>query len=319
MSSNELNSSQPSADERCPECGELVGHEWISYRRDPAEPQALRWHIGGIVRAEPRRRRGKRSEEPTVEPASAAPVAALRRENVREFRYPDDLNVFFHQTCAPKVRLPEKLERELVSCLADLLVKDLLMTHGSWEGVQKALASGEPNDSSAMLEPVAATVKNPVDEAGVLLSGGEVHRYERRHKSNARDVINYEIDMMEHSASRVLEKAPDLTDNDQFLYLEAFLLHFRILLEFFGKPDKRYPDNLYFQKPETCEVDPPKEVLAKTRKLAASLHAKWGPKLNKFLAHPTEPRYTTSRDWTVEEMREEMRGLVSYWRDCGGG
>jgi hypothetical protein len=145
-----------------------------------------------------------------------------------------------------------------------------------------------------------------------------MYRYERRLKSNARDVINYKIDMMEYSATRLLASEPDLANYDQFVFLEAFLLHFRILLEFFGKPDKRFTDNLYFQKPETCAVDPTQETLEASRKLAASLHARWGHKLNKFLAHLTEPRYTASRDWVVEEMRNEMRALVACWQESGG-
>lgn len=126
---------------------------------------------------------------------------------------------------------------------------------------------------------------------------------------NARDVIDYEIDMMERSAARVLDNLPDHSDFDQFILLEAFLLHFRILLEFFAEPDRRQRDNLYFQRPETCGVSPSRETLEAAKNLAASLQAKWGQKLNKFLAHPTEPRYTTSRGWPVEEMRGRCERL----------
>lgn len=145
-----------------------------------------------------------------------------------------------------------------------------------------------------------------------------MHQYERRSKSNARDVIDYEIAMMEHSASRVLGGPPD-GSFDQFAFLESFLLHCRILLEFFGRPNTKYTDNLYFQKPVTCDVDPSDEMLDAVRKLATKLESRWGQKLNKFLAHPTEPRYTTARSWPVEEMRDEMRGLIGYWRACTGG
>ncbi len=146
-----------------------------------------------------------------------------------------------------------------------------------------------------------------------------MHQYERRSKSNARDVIDYEIEMMEHSAARVLSRPPNRSDFDQFAFLEAFLLHFRILLEFFGKPEARYRDNLYFQKPQTCDVDPSEETLDAVKKLAANLETRWGWKLNKFLAHPTEPRYTTTRSWAVQEMRDDMRALVAHWRSsCRG-
>jgi hypothetical protein len=101
---------RPSAEDRCAEGGELVGHEWVCYRRDPADPQSLRWHFGGVVRAR------KVVEKPPIYPP---------RENVRDFRYPDDLDVFFHRACAPRVELPEKLKEELAGILAKALVEDM--------------------------------------------------------------------------------------------------------------------------------------------------------------------------------------------------
>ncbi len=141
-----------------------------------------------------------------------------------------------------------------------------------------------------------------------------MRHYERPPKGSAKDVVDYEIDMMEHCATRVLAGGQDAGNHDQFAFLEAFLLHFRILLEFFGKPNERYKDNVYFQLPLTCEISPAGETLQSVEKLAATLEAKWGRKLNKFLAHPTQLRYTTSRSWPVEEMRDQMRALVAHWK-----
>jgi hypothetical protein len=143
MPNGKPDSGRPSAEDCCAECGELVGDEWVSYRRDPADPQTLRWHFGGVVRAQPRNGRRKPIEKAASDPLPPVVARKPPRENVRDFRYPDDLDVFFHRTCAPKMKLPEKLERELASILADILVADLLKTHGSWEGVRKALASGQ--------------------------------------------------------------------------------------------------------------------------------------------------------------------------------
>jgi hypothetical protein len=142
------------------------------------------------------------------------------------------------------------------------------------------------------------------------------HQYERSVKTSAKDVIDYEIVMMEHCATRVLHHPPDVSDRDQLVCLEAFLLHFRVLLEFFGKPDRRHKDNLYFQRPQTYAAYPSEEAIEAASRHAANLEAKWGQRLNKFLAHPTERRYTTRRSWPVEEMRMEMRTLVNYWHNC---
>jgi hypothetical protein len=74
--------------------------------------------------AEPKRRRGKAREESSARAPEPPRVAPLR-ENVREFRYPQDLEVYFHRNCAPRVELPEKVKQELVDILAKALVDDL--------------------------------------------------------------------------------------------------------------------------------------------------------------------------------------------------
>jgi hypothetical protein len=139
--------------------------------------------------------------------------------------------------------------------------------------------------------------------------------FERPPKVEARDVIDYEIEMMEHCASRLLKSQtpPDTLSQDQLAFLEGFLLHFRILLEFFGKPSNQYQDNLYFQRPETYGLTPSAANLAAARAGARKLHSEWNEKLNKFLAHPTERRYTTKRSWQVKKMLEDMHELTALW------
>lgn len=147
------------------------------------------------------------------------------------------------------------------------------------------------------------------------MSGRETETFERPAKATARDVIDYEIAMMEHCCSRALESHRPKLSADDLAFLEAFLLHFRILLEFFGKPGP-FPDNLHFQKPETCGALVSDEVRSAVAAHASAMEEKWGQRLNKFLAHPTQKRYTTKRDWPIEEMRGEMRQLVRHWGNC---
>ena len=54
----------------------------------------------------------------------------------------------------------------------------------------------------------------------------------------------------------------------------------------------------------------------KVAELTPPLHERWNKSLNKFLAHPTERRYTTPRSWPVEEMRDAMRELIAVWRQA---
>lgn len=82
-------------------------------------------HFGGIVRTGP------------VEPR---PDTAKR--SVRDFRYPDDLGVFFHPRCAPKVNLPEKMQQEIAKILAEALVADYQKTLPRWEPVRRRFTSG---------------------------------------------------------------------------------------------------------------------------------------------------------------------------------
>jgi len=91
---------RPSRDDRCRQCGEVVGDEWISYRQKADDPQPLVRHFAGVIKAGP------------IEPKLKTP-----ERTARDFRYPDDLDVFFHSWCAPKVHLPEKLQRKSLKYL----------------------------------------------------------------------------------------------------------------------------------------------------------------------------------------------------------
>jgi hypothetical protein len=115
---------RPSAEDRCAECGDLVGDEWESYRQDLVDPETVIRHFGGIVVA--KRGRSKVMEAASSdEPETGGAKADVPKRSMREFRYPEDLNVFFHRTCAPQLELPEKLREEIASILADLLVAEI--------------------------------------------------------------------------------------------------------------------------------------------------------------------------------------------------
>jgi hypothetical protein len=95
-----------------------VGDEWACFRQDPAEPQKLLKSFSGIVLAGP------------VEPKADRP-----KRTIRDFRFPDDLGVFFHSWCAPRVRLPE----EVVKLVAEILVADYKKTLLRWAAVRQSL------------------------------------------------------------------------------------------------------------------------------------------------------------------------------------
>ena len=107
----------PSSQDRCGECGGAVCEAWVSFRNNPDDAQTLIKHFGGIVRAWPEE---SQRDRPT--------------RSDREFRYPEDLGVFFHPWCAPKVKLSEKMEREIVAILARVIVADMRRHPERWAG-----------------------------------------------------------------------------------------------------------------------------------------------------------------------------------------
>ncbi len=115
---------RPSRDDRCAECGEVLGDQgWVCYRSDPADPQNLIKHFGGIVKTGP--------EEPP---------ALVRAETVRSLRVPQDLGSFFYPACAPRADLSEAVRNSIAELLAKLLVAEYGRAEERWANV-KAVAT----------------------------------------------------------------------------------------------------------------------------------------------------------------------------------
>jgi hypothetical protein len=73
--------------------------------------------------------------------------------------------------------------------------------------------------------------------------------YFRREKESNAATVLYEIDMLRFARERLLSPARWFEACDEWLYLEAFLLHYRNLIEFFGK--KRHgPGDLSILRPD---------------------------------------------------------------------
>ena len=115
---------RPSSHDRCAECGDVVADAWVLYAQKPEDPQSLISHFGGIIKAGP------------VEPKLKRP-----KQTARDFRYPEDLGVFFHSWCAPRVELPEKLQKEIAEILADGIFAAYRKALESWAKVGQMLAS----------------------------------------------------------------------------------------------------------------------------------------------------------------------------------
>jgi hypothetical protein len=66
--------------------------------------------------------------------------------SVRDFRYPEDLGVFFNFACAPRVKLPEELENEIGEILARAVGEDYHKTAVRWAKV-RTIAGGDHDPS----------------------------------------------------------------------------------------------------------------------------------------------------------------------------
>lgn len=95
-----------------------MGHEWVSYRVHPKDPRSVVEHFGGIVLSGP------------VEPRPERP-----KRSIRDFRGPENLGVFFHPWCAPRIKLPEKVQEEFARFLAGLRVADYEKRTERWATV----------------------------------------------------------------------------------------------------------------------------------------------------------------------------------------
>jgi hypothetical protein len=128
---------RPAPDDRCAECGHRVADSWVSYRSDPANPENLIRHFGGIVNAGP-------AEPPVDQP----------KPRTTDFRYPDDLGVFFHSWCAPRIQLPEKLQEELTEIMAEALVAHVRETEERWATIRLPTPAGPPTRCHAQVASV---------------------------------------------------------------------------------------------------------------------------------------------------------------------
>jgi hypothetical protein len=68
-----------------------------------------------------------------IEPRRGRP-----NRTVREFRCPEDLDVFFHQSCAPRLTLPQELRDEITALLAKALIAQYEKTVERWAKVGRA-------------------------------------------------------------------------------------------------------------------------------------------------------------------------------------
>lgn len=130
--------------------------------------------------------------------------------------------------------------------------------------------------------------------------------------------ILYESDMLTHSAGRLGETKWQI-EKDQWIYLEAFLIHFRNLIEFFGHPAPREGD-LTITKPEIIWPDESKRPASAELKslnrpdLWDKYEGNQPHKISKYLHHCTKIR-TEMKNWEVGAMYGELKPLLEQFEE----
>jgi hypothetical protein len=132
------------------------------------------------------------------------------------------------------------------------------------------------------------------------------------------DTALYEIYMLRFAAGRLLEgqtKGYWRDEKDAWVYLEAFLVHFRNLIEFLGKEKPGGTDVSVKTIWETMNLVPPND-LEKLHAKGIELLKRYEPKgdnvsrISQYLAHCTTKRIEPI-DWYIDTMTEEIEPLLT--------
>lgn len=127
--------------------------------------------------------------------------------------------------------------------------------------------------------------------------------------TNAQTIL-YEIDMFRFAAGKLVEQ----NGPSSWLTLECFLLHFRNLIEFFGKPQPR-PGDLNIRTPDAIWPDAAtrpsaEQVRHLQREDLWEKYEQVGDRISRYLQHCTEQR-VDGKVWRVQETFEELDTLMS--------
>ena len=137
--------------------------------------------------------------------------------------------------------------------------------------------------------------------------------------------ILYEIDMLRFTHTRMMPAWPGATEGDVWVYLESFLVHYRNLLEFFGKNSSKKSD-LTIWRPELIWTQdsglnarrPSEGDLRAMQQVGTELWKKYEDRNNRadtisrYLQHCTTFR-TAFEQWNPHEMMSELHSALELF------
>src|ERR1700682_1228529 len=134
--------------------------------------------------------------------------------------------------------------------------------------------------------------------------------FSRFPKEDDAQTVLYEIDMLRLAKDHLVSPTNTV---EEWVYLECFLLHFRNLIEFFGKPGSDATD-LSLSRPERIWTERSPEQVELEVMTRHDLWEKYDTRdnpdaISKYLHHCTTQR-TQPKDWRVHDMFEELRPVI---------
>ena len=138
--------------------------------------------------------------------------------------------------------------------------------------------------------------------------------YSRPGKQTDAKTVLYEIDLLRFARERLPSHQASGTEGDVWVYLEDFLLHYRNLIEFFGKP-KPGDGDLSILRPERFWHGRLQDKAVLDSMTRPDLWEKYDTRdndqaISKYLHHCTERRVEPRAPWNVTAMYEELRPII---------
>lgn len=134
--------------------------------------------------------------------------------------------------------------------------------------------------------------------------------YTRRPKESYLDTVIYEIDMLRFCVHRIIENQHG-EERDRYVYLEAFLLHYRNLIRFFSGEHHRGDDLSTADATTWAGREMTPAEVATIREPAKASDAAYYQPISKYLQHCTRARFDVDRTWDPELMFRQLGPIIT--------
>jgi hypothetical protein len=134
-------------------------------------------------------------------------------------------------------------------------------------------------------------------------------------KMSEQATVEYELDMLRFAWERInTATANGVTDWYAYMYLECFLLHYRIVIQLLAANKPRSDDvslATFFAQVKKNKRD-------EIERIAKPLLRQYSDSISKYLAHCTTLRHTRDKAWRANEMYFELLPAIQLLREAFG-